>query len=949
MSESLSVTVPRWFNRPGVVNGGRMGGHWKADVVAAVERWAAVEAGSSRAGSWVDLGPADPHADGRLLVDARDRRVAFLDACLAGERGPEHERTHPVEELRDEAGVLVVRPAAGTPEEGRRLWVRAAPIVGSLLDGLRAVEEAPLAEALAEKRPAGSPTSDATAEGLDEEQVEAFRACLSPGLRLVWAPPGTGRTEVLARAIEALVDEGKRVLLVSTVEEALDAVTEQMSAEPGVAVRIGREVLGAEAAREVEEECAAVAAELRAIEELIPEAERLRAELGGFDERGYRVACARLVAGRTLAELRPRLRDAEASADAARRGVVGAANELREALNAQAALGPVRDAFEHQRLAVEGLAVLAQRQRTLEEERDALAAQEPPGLRARRQHRRLVEAADAELRRFTSAAAAGRRRWLDVQLQTRAVIGEHTQAEIDDADQRVANAENLVAAADEGYRHARELLIRLRGEVDAAEARGEPTEDDRRLVAESEARGLPDRHARLRELLFRLNGGAALGARYRELAGRARELRADAEARLVHEARVVATTLTRSRLHPALADAAFDAVLVDEAGGTPVAEVLLALCRASTTAVVFGDFLQAGCAVPDDQSPDFQRWVRGTCFSHLGIATPADVEAHEGCLALTNQSRFGAGVRRLADETLYERLRDVGEPRTDVVLIDVSTVPDLAAARPGAVVGSWSAAGAVLARALAERHLRDGSVGVVTADVVQADLTLAALRDRGLVSGVAVGPVAALQGREFATVVLDLAAGDDGPRTLGAGITLARDRVYLVADGVADGPLRAAVERGDVRVWSAAALLGVAEPPADDPAFTEVSELLRADVHDGQELARHLAAAQRSVWVCAPWGDADGALQEAAGRGVRVHVSPGSGDVAAAESGHQDGGIVVVDEQVVLLEAGQSMVAISGPALAGRLLAELQADSSGEPQVGIPEQRQEPVAAPAVS
>jgi hypothetical protein len=251
----------------------------------------------------------------------------------------------------------------------------------------------------------------------------------------------------------------------------------------------------------------------------------------------------------------------------------------------------------------------------------------------------------------------------------------------------------------------------------------------------------------------------------------------------------------------------------------------------------------------------------------------------------------------------------------------------------------------VLAGALAERHLRDGSVGLVTADVVQADLTLAALRDRGLVSGVAVGPVAALQGREFPTVVLDLAAGDDGPQTLGAGITLARDRVYLVADGVADGPLRAAVERGDVRVWSAAALLGAAEPPADDPAFTEVSELLRADVHDGQELARHLAAAQRSVWVWAPWGDADGALQDAAGRGVRVHGSPRSGDVAEAEIR----GIVVVDEQVVLLEAGQSMVAMSGPAFAGRLLAELQAESSGEPQVGIPEQRQEPVAAPAVS
>jgi len=954
---------------------------WKADVVAAVERWAAVEGGPSRTATWVDLGATVAQGDDRLVVDARDRRVAFLDACLAGGHGPDRERVHPVEELRDEAGVLVLRPSAGEPVEGTRLWGRAAPVVGSLLDGLRAVGQAPLAQALAERRLAGKPTSDAEAEGLDDEQVEAFRACLGPGLRLVWAPPGTGKTEVLARAIDALVDDGKRVLLVSTVDEALDAVAEQMSSEPGVAVRIGLGPVAAEASREVDEECAAIAAELQTVEALAPEAERIRADLGGFDEPAYRLATARIAAGRALDELRPQLRDAEAAADVARRGVVTAATELREALDAQAELAPVRDALAHHRLAVEGLAALAQRQRALEEERDTVAAQEPPGRRARRQHRRLVDAADVELRRFTSAAAAGRRRWLDVRLHTRDVIGEHTQPELDDADQRAANAEDLVAAAHEGYREARELLLRIRGEVDAAEARGEPTEDDRRLVADSEARGLPGLHARLQELVGRLNGAAALDTRYRELADRARELRADAEARLVREARVVATTLTRSRVHPALADATFDAVLVDDAGVAPLAEVLLALSRATATAVVFGDFLQFGPAVPDDPDAGFQRWVRATCFSHLGIEAPSDIDAHGGCLALTRQSRFGAGLRRLADETLYERLRDAAESDTDIVLIDVSTIPELAAARPGAVDGRWSAAGAVLARALAERHRRDGPVGIVAADVVQADVTLAALRDRRVISGVAVGPVPALQGREFSTVVLDLAAGDRGPRALGAGSTLARDRLYIVADGAADGPLRAAVERGDVRTWSAAALLGTAEPPADDPAFAEVRELLRADVHDGAELERHLAAAQRTVWMWAPWqADVDPLLQDAARRGVRVRVfvRPGE-DVAAGtviRSDHDHGGIVVVDEQVVLLGAGECTVVLTGASFAARLLAELQAEWTGEPrtcdgcgepmqvlrggtadvqwqcpgcQVGIPEPRQEPMASPAVS
>jgi hypothetical protein len=911
-----------------------MAARWSAGAVAGVERWAAAEDGPDGASTWVDLGTAVPRDDGRLVVDARDRRVAFLDVCLAGERGPDHEPGHPVEELRDEAGVLVVRPQAGWPPECRHLWGRVGPVVGPLLEGLRAPGAAPLAKALARKRLAGSPTAATQADGLAEEQLEAFRACLSAGLRLVWAPPGTGKVQVLACAVEALVRAGRRVLLVAARDEAVDEVLEaavaRMSPEPGVVVRIGagRDPAVAAASEEVDGECAAVAARLREIAALAPEVEHLRAELDGFDEPAYRIAAARVTAGHTLDELRPRLREAEAAAETARRAFVAAATELGEALEAQRVLGLVRDAFEHQRLAVEGLAALEARQRALQEERDALAGQEPEGMRARRQHRRLLDEAGAELRRFAAAAAAGRRRWLDVQLHARAVIGEHTRSEIADADRRAAEAEEAVAAADERYRSAREVMIRLRGEVDAAETRGAATDEDRRLVTDSVLRGLPERHARLYGLLHRRKDAAALEERHRELTDRARTLRAEAEERLVRDARVVATTLLRSRVHPALTAATFDVVLVDDAGAVPLAEVLLALRRAGTTAVVFGDFRQLGPAVPDDPAREVQRWVRATCFSHLGIADPADVDAREGCLALTGRSGLGTG---------YEQLREAAEAGTEIVLVDVSTVPGLAAARPGSVAGKWSAAGAVLACALAERHRRDGTVGVVAPDVVQADVTLAAFRDRGLVAATAVGPVRALQGREFATVVADLVAGDGGPQALGAGIAPARDRLYLIADGVADGPLREAVERGDIRTWSAAALLGVAEPPADDATFGEVAELLRAGVHGEEAFEGHAADARRSVWVWAPWpGDADAALEAAARRGVRVRVFAAPGEEVRAgtviRSDHGHGGLVVVDEQVVLLGAGERVVAVPGAAFAHRLLAELQAEWTGEPR-----------------
>ncbi len=509
--------------------------------------------------------------------------------------------------------------------------VRPTQVLDGLVDGLRAAGPAPLAQALAERRLSGPPTSEAEGEGLNEGQVEALRACLSPGVRAVWAPPGTGAALVLARAVEALVGEDKRVLLVApsdgAVDEALHAAVQLMEPEPGVAVRagsgaegVGLEHLAAGASAEVDEERAAVAAELAEIDTADAEIERLRAELGDYDEPTYRAAAARLTAEHELAELRPRLQEAEPAADGARRAVVAAATELREAVDAQAALGSLREALEHERRAIAGLAALEHRQRSVRDGHAALDEEERRrGWRARRQHRREADAAAAELQRFTAVAAEGRRRWLDVQLHARAVIGERSQSDVDDVDRRAAAAEHAVTATDEAYRRARELLIGLRRAVEEAEAWGEPTEDDRRLVA----RRLLSRHARLRELAGQQDGAAArrtaLHARQRELTERARELRADAEGRLIGEARVVATTLARSRVHPVLAVAEFDAVLVAGAGAAMLADTLLVLCRATTTGVLIGDAQQVGFA---------------TCFSHLRISSLDDADAHDGCVAL---------------------------------------------------------------------------------------------------------------------------------------------------------------------------------------------------------------------------------------------------------------------------------------------------------------------------
>jgi hypothetical protein len=447
---------------------------------------------------------------------------------------------------------------------------------------------------------------------------------------------------------------------------------------------------------------------------------------------------------------------------------------------------------------------------------------------------------------------------------------------------------------------------------------------------------------------------------------------------------VVATTLARSRLHPAIATATFDVVLVDEAGAAPLAEVVLALCRARTTAVLLGDFLQLGPVLDDevkkDEHPAVATWVRGTCFSHVGIRSPADVATDGRCVALTHQIGFGPGLRRLVNATGYEVLRDAHEfrgtppPRTDIVLVDVSTVPDLAVVRAGNVSDRWWMAGAVLSRALAEAHVKEG-VGVVAPYEVQVEATLAALRDRGVVTGAAVGTVHSFQGREYPTVVFDLVedgGGEvDGPRLFGVGITRARSRLYLIADGerlatARTGPLaevRRGVDRGDIERWSAAALLGMDEPstlPAGS-TFVEVSELLQqlvavTDIHDedtfGRELERHLDAAERCVSMWSPWvanhpRKVVPLIRAAASRGVdvRVFIRPdedrimstpcGAGEATVICSDHEHRKIVVIDDETVLLGSlnapsdregcsRETMITMNGHAFAAHLLTELR-------------------------
>ncbi len=93
--------------------------------------------------------------------------------------------------------------------------------------------------------------------GLDRSQRAAVQLCSESTLAFVWGPPGTGKTVTLTHVIEEQLAQGKRILLASTTNAAIDEVLAKLAARPwfaavlaaGAAIRLGRttaETFGAE-------------------------------------------------------------------------------------------------------------------------------------------------------------------------------------------------------------------------------------------------------------------------------------------------------------------------------------------------------------------------------------------------------------------------------------------------------------------------------------------------------------------------------------------------------------------------------------------------------------------------------------------------------------------------------------------------------------------------------
>jgi len=458
---------------------------------------------------------------------------------------------------------------------------------------------------------------------------------------------------VLSRAIADLLMAGKRVLLVSStniaVDNALAGVIDKLKPPAGLLVRVGTPQLP-EIARNAAvslpqlkaARCQQVADRRTAVEQRLVELGRatkriedLTTALKEFDHEAYVRAITLLTAERRIPSIAEQAQERAKAADAARRAAIGAEQVLVAATSALDEIGVARQHLEEAarlerqlermdiavgELHAEILEVDADRRKIERRANatDSLGRLERLSLTGeRRRLRRELEALGGKLRdlaareRDASNKAERHRKLVESE------IAEHRRrAEpFDDAEvmRRESALKSAHVAKDQAMdvvASAEEALDRVRLDLLAAESGPSPTPEHRRLVAVAERERWPQQHAELAVLRQQEQNAAPelvrLKQQHEKLVEELERLGRGAEKVIIREARLIATTLARFRLNPVVYEGPYDVVLVDEVGAASVPEVLLAVAKAAETAVLFGDFLQ-----PESTSAGFVWRVEG--------------------------------------------------------------------------------------------------------------------------------------------------------------------------------------------------------------------------------------------------------------------------------------------------------------------------------------------------
>lgn len=279
--------------------------------------------------------------------------------------------------------------------------------------------------------------------------------------------------------------------------------------------------------------------------------------------------------------------------------------------------------------------------------------------------------------------------------------------------------------------------------------------------------------------------------------------------KILSDAKLVATTLTKSYIAKEIETIDFDILIVDEVSMAPMPMLYWAASKVKKGITIVGDFKQLPpiCISDDDLA---KKWLGRSIFDQLGISEIS--KARERVKLLDIQYRMNPAISEIPRTHIYENLLKDGETANDkwkddgfigetpICLIDTSPHnPWCSQLEAGGRFNLISALVCVnLVEKISDSFTNEESIGIITPYRNQARLILKILEEREISnSNVRVNTVHSFQGGEETAIIFDSVEGEGAKKwsminefnnvesaklLLNVAMTRAESKLYVVAN-----------------------------------------------------------------------------------------------------------------------------------------------------------------------
>lgn len=570
---------------------------------------------------------------------------------------------------------------------------------------------------------------------LNDSQKRAVYASFTKSLAIIWGPPGTGKTKTIARAVEAHLNAGRRVLLVShaniAVDEALEDIAEQLEPtsfyQEGKLIRLGiahKKTLEEKYPLVILENVTAMLGEHLVIEknEFIRERERI----GNFLESYQSLA--------TMQSL-----------------VDGLPKDIEELGRS---LSDLKRKLSFAKIDV----VLLEKQQAKNKERLELSLQS--GIIKRFFYGLDPQRIRREIDQLTIT--------LDAKNRSLSVL-QNTFDEVKISLQKKKDKLEKVKAV---------FLKQLAGlGINQERLYAEKKEKEQRLDA--------------------------VNSRINEIEQALEEMQKKA----LGEARLIATTLTKTYTSKQFPDRPFDVLIIDEVSMAPLPHIFWAASKVTTFITLAGDFQQLS-PISVSETAASKKWLKQSIFDLLGIKTIEDASMDERVSLLDTQYRMAPLIAEVPNRLFYDGLLKNGHDTHALLLEEsvggknhlvlINTSPFNPWASRLSTGGRFNIYSALISTSLARKvtaQTNGERVGIITPYRAQARLINKIAKDWGILDRIRVNTVHSFQGGEEIAIIFDCVEGpgvgrwsmldqnayEDACRILNVAMTRAKCKVFLVA------------------------------------------------------------------------------------------------------------------------------------------------------------------------